>query len=204
MSFEDADAIPLATPIQQTQVLQKGNLRAEITPRYLARADILVLRMLMDNDVRRLHFSRTSADLAEQLGLAPYIVTQGMTRRVMPDTVRESETIVRVPGEGYVDAARTEALWREYRSPESLIEKNDWIDYPSRGIPFLVLNTGIITAEALARVGKQAASDSVLQVARQVGIATRFGDVIGEPLPPAPAIPSGDSAVRVPVPTKTP
>jgi hypothetical protein len=200
MTFEEADAIPLATPITQTQVLQKGNIRAEITPRYLQRADILVLRMLLDNDERALHFSRTSADLAQELGLGPYVVTQGMARKVMPDTVRQAGDIVRVPGEGFVDAARTEALWREYRSPASLIEKNDWVDYPSRGIPFLVLNTGIITAEALARVGKQAASDSVLAVARQVGIATRFGDVIGEPLPALPPMPSGDSAVRVPVP----
>jgi hypothetical protein len=78
------------------------------------------------------------------------------------------------------------------------------VDYPSRGIPFLVLNTGIVTAEALARVGKQAASDSVLATSRDLGKATRFGDIFGEALPPPPPIPSGDSAPRVPVPVKVP
>ena len=204
MSLEDADRVPLGTELTQPQVFVKGNIRATLTPRFLARADILVLRMLLDNDVRTMHFSRTSANLAEELGLGAYVVTQGMARKIMPDSVRESENIVRVPGEGFVDAARTEALWREYRSPASLIEKGDWIDYPSRGIPFLVLNTGIVTAEALARVGKGAASDSVLATARQVGIATRFGDIVGESIPAPPPIPSGDSAARVPVPVRTP
>jgi hypothetical protein len=204
MTYEEADRIPLATPIETERVFVKGDIRARITPRYLARADILVFRMLMDNDVRKIHFSRTSADLAEDLGFGPYVVTQGMTRKLMDGPVTESATVVQVPGEGFVDAARTEALWREYKSPASLIRKGDWVDYPSRGIPFLVLNTGIVTAEALARTGKQAASDSILEVARQVGIATRFGDIVGGPRLEAPPIPSGDSAPRVPVPPRTP
>ncbi len=204
MTLDEADSVPLMNPINTTQILQKGNIRAVVTPRVLSRADILVYRMLLDNDVRTLHFSRTSADLAEELGFAPFIVTQGMARKIMPDTVRESANVVRIPGEGFVDVARSESLWNEYRSPASLVKKGDWVDYPSRGIPFLVLNTGILTAEGLARVGREAASDSVLQQARQVGIATRFGDIIGEPLPPPPPMISGDSAARVPVPVRNP
>lgn len=204
MSLDDADSIPLGTEITQTQLFVKGNIRATLTPRYLTRADILVLRMLLDNDVRALHFSRTSANLGEELGLGAYVITQGMVRKVMPDSARESATVVHVPGEGLVDVVRSEMLWNEYQSPASLIKKGDWVDYPSRGIPFLVLNTGIVTAEALARVGKMAASDSVLATARAVGIATRFGDVIGEVLPSAPVIPSGDTGRGVPVPVRTP
>ena len=44
----------------------------------------------------------------------------------------------------------------------------------------------------------------VLQQARDVGIATRFGDIIGAPLPPVPPMTSGDSAARVPVPVRNP
>ena len=204
LTLDEADAVPLGTELVQAQVFVKGNIRATLQPRFLTRADILVLRMLLDNDRRAIHFSRTSANLAEELGLGSYVLMQGMVRKVMPDTVRESETIVRVPGDGLVDVVRSEALWREYRSPTSLIKKGDWIDYPSRGIPFLVLNTGVVTAEALARVGKTALADSILTTARAVGIAARFGDIVGAPLAPPPAVPSGDSPARVPVPIRQP
>ena len=39
--------------------------------------------------------------------------------------------------------------------------------------------------------------------ARRVGIAMRFGDILGEQLPPAPPIPSGDSTVGTQVPRAT-
>ena len=203
MTLDEADAIPLGTELMRPQLFVKGNIRATLTPRYLTRADILVLRMLMDNDVRALHFSRTSANLAEELGLGAYVVTQGMVRKVLPDSAAPSDSVVHVPGEGLVNVERTTELWEEYRSPASLIEKGDWIDYSSRGIPFLVLNTGIVTAEALARSGQEAKSDSVLQTARQVGIAMRFGDILGDQLPPPPPIPSGDSTVGTQVPRQT-
>ena len=45
----------------------RGHPFAVIEPRLLPRAEILVLRMLNDNDDRAIHFSRTSADLAESL-----------------------------------------------------------------------------------------------------------------------------------------
>ena len=46
--------------------------------------------MLFDNDVRALHFSRTSADLAESLGLGEYVVMQGHVRKVVPLPARPS------------------------------------------------------------------------------------------------------------------
>jgi Protein of unknown function (DUF2723) len=205
MTLDEADRIPIGQEIVQTQLFVKGNIRATITPRFLTRADILVLRMLNDNDARTMHFSRTSAGLAEELGLSAYVVTQGLVRRVLPDTAREGPGLIRVPGEGLVDLARSEALWNGFKAPPSLIRKNDWVDKPSVGIPYLYVNTGIVMAEALARVGRQPASDSALAIARSVGLATRLGDILGgQPPEPPPVIPSGDSAARTAVPTKTP
>jgi hypothetical protein len=204
MSFEEADRVPVFQEITTTQVMVKGELRATITPRVIDRASIFVLRMILDNDVRKVHLSRTSADLGDQLGLRPYLVTQGHSRRVEPRAVVPSANVVAVPGEGYVDVERTASLWREFRAPAALIKKGIWVDEPSRSIPFLIMNTGIVNAEALARAGQRAQSDSVLATAREVGIAIGLGDIFAGQAPaPQPVLPA-DTAVRTPVPGRRP
>jgi hypothetical protein len=77
------------------------------------------------------------------------------------------------------------------------------VDAPSRGIPYLVISTGIATAEALTRTGQNAAADSLLGVSRQLAIAMRFGDIAGQLPEPLP-MPSGDSLRTTPVPVRPP
>jgi hypothetical protein len=200
MSMEDANRIPLMQPMSSRQVFTKGDIRAVLEPRMLSRADILVLRMLLDNDERRVHFSRTSVDLAEDLGLGAYAVMQGHTRRVMPQAVVEGGDIVRLPGAGFVDVAASVSLWREFKAPASLIAKGDWIDNPSRGIPFLIVDTGIATAEAATRAGMRGVADSIMATAQDVASAAGFGNIFGPSAPTLPQLPFGDTLVRTPVP----
>jgi hypothetical protein len=202
LTLDEADAIPLGQEVLRPQLFVKGNIRATITPRFLTRADILVLRMLLVNDDRAIHFSRTAGNLAEELGLREYVVTQGLVRKVLPQVAAEGGDLVRVPGEGLVDLKRSEALWDGFKAPASLIAKGDWVDRPSVGIPFLYVNTGIVMAEALARVGREADSDQALDIARQLAIVTRLGDIFGDAPPPIPVIPSGDSIPTTPVPVR--
>ena len=82
-----------------------------------------------------------------------------------------------MPGEGFVDLARSTALWKEFRAPASLSRRGDWVDAPSRGIPFLMINTGIMTAEALNRAGQRAAADSLIAETRKIALGVRFDDV---------------------------
>ena len=200
MTMEQADAVPLGQEITRPQLFVKGNIRATLQPRFLPRADVLVLRMLLDNDTRAIHFSRTSADLAEELGLGSYVVMQGHARRVMPDSVIGTANVIQVAGEGFVDVARSKALWEEFKAPASLIRRGDWVDAPSRGIPYLVISTGIATAEAMARAGMKSDADRTLETARKVAVSMRFDDVARSLEAPAPATPQSDSPVRTTVP----
>ncbi len=205
MTFDEADRLPLYRELDRPQLFKKGEIEAMIQPRVLTRADMLVLRMILDNDIRAVHFSRTAGGLVEELGLQAYAVTQGHAQKILSRPAALGGDIVLVPGEGYVDVKRSAALWDEFKAPASLIRRGDWVDSPSRGIPFLIFNTGIITSEALARSGNQKKSDEILETARQVAIATNFGDIFAQiaPQPAAPvAIPQGDTAVtqRVRVP----
>ncbi len=200
MSMDDADRLPLYQELVSPQVFSKGEIRAVLEPRVISRADILVLRMILDNNTRTIHFSRTSANLAEELGLGDYVVMQGHARKVMPRAVREGGNIVRVPGSGFVDVAASVSLWNEFKAPASLISKGDWIDNPSRGIPFLIMDTGIATAEAAARAGNRVMSDSIMATAQRVAFAAGFGNIFGTAQQTLPALPLGDTLVRTPIP----
>lgn len=201
MTMDEADRLPPYQELTTAQRFGKGQLQTVIQPRVLARADILVLRMLLDNDDRAIHFSRTSGGLAEQLGLGDYAVMQGHTRKVVSAPVVESANIVRVPGEGFVDVERSIALWKEMKTPESLIKKGDWVDAPSKGIPFLIVSTGVATAEALMRSGRQQEANAVLDRSRNVATAMRFGSIVNQLVSPPPTT-TGDTQVRTPVPAK--
>ncbi|MCE9601048.1 MAG: DUF2723 domain-containing protein [Gemmatimonadetes bacterium] len=203
MSMDEADRLPLYQEVTRPALFTKGNIRAVIEPRMLPRADILVLRMLLDNDERVVHFSRTSGNLAEELGLGGYVVTQGHTRRVMPDSVVATANVIRVPGEGYVDIDRSLALWNEFKAPASLVRKGDWVDGPSKGIPGLIVTTGIATAEALMQAGRQKDADGILATTREVAVAMRFEDLVRSlaPQPPQP-VPTNDAPARTPVPVR--
>ncbi len=204
MTFEEADRLPLYQDIRSTQRFQKGEIVADIEPQVLQRADILVLRMILDNDTREIHFSRTAGGLPQQLGMQDYVVMQGHTRKLMPRRVQEGNGIVRVPGEGLVDVATSAALWREFKAPASLARRSEWHDVPSIGIPGLVVNTGIITGEALARSGNRAAADSIFQDVRKVAVAMRFNDLVAQLPGPEATRPSTDSPQAVPLPLTPP
>jgi hypothetical protein len=200
MSFAEADAIPLGQDVTQPMLFVKDKIRAIVQPRFLARADILVLQMIKDG-TRPVYLSRTSGGYAQELGLGGYMLTQGLARKLMPDSVRASGDTVNVQGEGMVDLPTTSALWKDFRAPAALVRKNDWVDRPSVGIPYLYVSTGVVLSEALQQRGRAPQAAEAMKTARAVASATHLQDLFGPEAPPPPPIVSGDSARRTQVPT---
>jgi len=207
MTFDEADAVPIGNELTQPQLFVKDKIRAVVPPHFLARADFFVLKMIQDG-VRPIYLSRTSGNYANELGLGPYMLTQGLARKLMPDTVRAGKDTIEVRGEGMVDVPRTMELWKEFKAPASLIKKNDWVDRPSVGIPYLYVSTGVLLFEALQQQGKAKEASDMLGEARKIANATQLQDFFGpEPAasaPQIPAAPSGDSAKKTTVPVKKP
>ena len=204
MTMEEADAIPLAYDMREAQQFTAGNIQATITPRTLTRADIFVLRMIKDNTGRAIYFSRTSGGYGSQeLGLAPYLVTQGLARKLVPNIPRaDSRDTMLVPGEGFVDVPRTTTLWDSvFQAPRSIIRKGDWVDRASVGIPALYVSTGFMLSEAQRTLGGNAQAQRILATAEGVARATRLSELFNavQQMPPLGA--EGDSrAVPLPVP----
>ena len=203
MTFDQADSVPLGQEITQPQLFVKDKIRAIVPPRFLARADIFVLSMIHDG-TRPVYFSRTSGGYGHELGLGGYLLTQGLARKLMPDSVRAGKDTVNVAGEGMVDIPRTEALWKAFKAPASLIKKNDWVDRPSVGIPYLYVSTGVVLSEALQARGRPADAVASMERAKAIAHATQLEELFGgSTRATPPPVVSGDSARRTQVPVRT-
>ena len=204
MTLDQADSIPIAIEVPDTQVFQAGNIIARIAPRVLTKADIAVLRMIKDNTDRPVYFSRTSGGYGQELGLGPYMITQGLARRVVQNIPSPGRDTLLVPGEGFLDLPRTRALWDSvFTGPESMVRRGGWPDKPSIGIPALYIQTGFLLSDVLHTLGDTAGARKALARARAVAKGTRVDDLFdfNTPAPP-PVGAAGDSRQTLPVPLK--
>ena len=201
MSMDEADAVPLGQELTQPQLFVKDHIRAIVKPRFLARADMFVLQMIKTGR-RPMFFSRTSGGYGQELGLGPYLLTNGLARKLLPDSVKLGGDTVYVQNEGFVDVGRTDALAKAFRAPASLIRKNDWVDKPSVGIPYLYVSTYFVLSDAKTKQGDLKGAADALASARAVAKATQLDKELGldAPPPPPPPMVSGDSARKTQVP----
>jgi len=200
MTMDEADKIPLAVDLSQPQLFKAGNIEATIQPRTLTKADIAVLRMIQDDNGRPVYFSRTSGGYGQELGLGPYLLTQGLARKVMKQIPTPGKDTVLVQGEGFVDVQRSADLWlKVFQAPKSIIAKDKWIDKPSVGIPALYISTGFLLSDLLHRDGKEQLANQVMATTRQVAQATRLSDLFGTE-PELPVQRPADAPRAVPLP----
>ncbi len=204
MTLDEADKIPLAYDLREPMMFQAGNIQARMEPRTLTKADIVVLQMIKDDTGRPVYFSRTSGGYGQELGLGPYLLTQGLARKLLPNIPQQTKDTVLVQGEGFVDVKRTSDLWTQvYQAPKSIVAKDKWVDKPSIGIPALYISTGFLLSDLLQREGKAQLASTVLATAQQVARSTRLGDVFANPQEP-PAAGPGDTQRAVPLPVAPP
>lgn len=202
MSYDEADKLEQYETLSQPMQFQAGALKATVDPArlpiegVLQRADVLVYRLILDNPTRTVHFARSSGLYANELGFGDHLVMQGLTRRLQRDSIVETASVKKVPGEGWVDIDKSKSLWDEYKGPDALIKKNKWIDRPSIGIPFLYLSSGMSLMDAFMVKGDTADATKTLAriktVAKAVGLDNMFEQ---QTIPAPPPIPLGDTAV---------
>jgi len=211
MTMAQADAVPLAVELPGPQTLRKPGTSfvATVDPKNLAhgvleRADVFVLHLIVDNPDRPVYLSATSGGYGQQLGIANYLLTQGLARKVLFTPPTATKDTVDLQGEGWMDVRRSLALWDHFTAPKSLIQRGDWVDRASVNIPALYVMSGYFLAEGLMRAGDQAQGDTVLREATRVAGAAHLDNMFGPPQLPAPqrAVPlpeSGDVPRSAPI-----
>jgi hypothetical protein len=94
--------------------------------------------------------------------------------------VANRDTLV-VPGYGWLDLKRTKTLWDSvFTGQKALEQRNDWIDRPSVGIPYLYVATGLMLSQVLQATGDTAAATRILGDSRRIAQSVRLDDIVAE------------------------
>jgi len=159
LTLDEVDRIPLYVNVTEPQRFDAGGFQTTIAPRMLTKADIFVLRAIKDNVGRPIYFSRTTAGYGDEFGFGPYLLGQGLARKLLTRAATAGVDTVLVPGQGFVDVPRSLALWTDvFQGPRSLVRKGDWPDRASVSIPVTYAFVGLALSEILEYQGRPAAA----------------------------------------------
>ncbi len=168
----ELDSLPevMRTPEQKGVAID--SLQMRIGPDYLTRSDLAVIFLIRDNLGRRpVYFSWSTGGFPDQtLGLTPYLVSEGLARRVNPTPVRPDGNIVLSRGMGFVDLSRSRSLlWNQYDWKSVARERpRGWVDQPSVSILelYAIIYGGM--SDAWREVGDSATAAQAESVAQAV------------------------------------
>jgi len=136
-----ADTLPDYIPLARPAVGYLGPIAVQLDPGrlgrpYLMRSDLAVLQIIKDELGKRpIYFSTSTGNYADQLGLSPYLVGEGLVRRLVPRPVAPSESVRLLEGRGFVNVPRSAALLFDvYRGGETAARPRPrgWVDVPSQ------------------------------------------------------------------------
>jgi hypothetical protein len=138
-SLSDAqlDALPEVYPLTRPTAFKVDSLSFTLQPAGLLRSDLATLQLIRDNLGRRpIYFSRTTGGYPDDLGLTPYLLTQGLARKLLPAPVRPGAGAVFDQRLGWVDVERTRALLFGVYHASSAARRRPrgWIDHPSESM----------------------------------------------------------------------
>ena len=153
-----ADTLPEFVVVDSPVTGRLGPINVALDPAQLpvsgilTRVDLALLQLIKENLGRRpIYFAGTTASYPDQLGLGPYLVTQGMVRELKTSVVVPDSTVKlsRVQGR-YIDVPRTTALGFEvyHRAEAARRRSQGWVDKPSQNI----LLPYILTFDTIAEV----------------------------------------------------
>jgi len=130
----ELDSLPLMiqSPQGKTPV---GSVLLTFGDQYLEKSDLATALLIRDNLGKRpIYFSWSDGNYPDQkLGLNSYLVTEGVVRRLNPVPVTPSDSIVLIPGFGYMSVPQSSALfWKVYHNDAITRDRpRGWVDRPS-------------------------------------------------------------------------
>jgi hypothetical protein len=156
-------------------------------PGALLRSDLAVLQIVKDQlGHRPLYFSTTTGNYPEQLGLGPYLVSEGMVRRVQPQPVAASDSVVFSQVQRrYVNVPRTTELAFGVYHGETAARRrpHGWVDAASQNslLPYIVVYD---TVAEIQHDRNPALAARALELARATLANTTYQIDVTPALPP--------------------
>ncbi|MEO8199454.1 MAG: DUF2723 domain-containing protein [Gemmatimonadota bacterium] len=135
LTEKELDAIPLYSRTPASGSSRFGDVLVTFGDEYLEKSDVAAALLIRDNLGKRpIYFSWSDGTYPdEKLGLSPYLVTQGLVRRVNQTPIVPNDSIVLSRGFGYLNVPRTtELLWKTYHVASATRQRpRGWVDPPS-------------------------------------------------------------------------
>ncbi len=145
---------------------------------WVERADVAAAHLINDNMGKRpIYFSWSASTYPDDvLGLGPYLLSQGLVRKLMPDTVRIGGNIAELqPGSG-VDLERTRALLFDVYHAESAAKDRPrgWVDPPSATILHLYALTYLTGAQLFSENGANDLANRAGDIGQRIARSLEF------------------------------
>lgn len=168
LSEAELDSLPEATRVPANSGLRVNEIELTFREEILMLADLVTIALIRDNLGKRpIFFSWSDGGYPDQtLGLTPYLVSQGLVRKLLPVPADTTGGIVLAKGMGFLDLERTRTLlWDVYRYQSVARDRpRGWVDPPSSSILSLysvVYGTYGETMRERGNAGEAARADSV-------------------------------------------
>ncbi len=179
LPLEEIDSLPEAMRVPPEGGVAFDSLQLRFGQDVLLRQDLATIFLIRDNlGQRPIFFSWSDGGYPDQtLGLSPYLVSQGFVRKLMPEPVTPSESVVLSPGLGFVDVPRTtKLLWDVYHWKTATRNRSaGWVDPPSGSILQLYSVVYGGASGTLAKAGDSTLAARADSVAREVSEELRKG-----------------------------
>ncbi|MEO8449028.1 MAG: DUF2723 domain-containing protein [Gemmatimonadota bacterium] len=137
LSEQELDSLPELSKAP-TQSLRFDSVEVRFGQDVIDKKDLAILLMIRDNIGKRpIYFSWSAGSYPDQtLGLTPYLVSQGLVRKLYTKPVVPHGSVVMSQGLGWMDLDRTKSLlWNAYELNRSARDRpRGWVDAPSQSI----------------------------------------------------------------------
>ena len=136
-TIQELDSLPEYSRIPKGSAVKFGQVEVLFSSDILERKDIAALYLIRDNLGKRpVYFAWSDGGYPDEtLGLTPYLVSQGLVRKLYPQPVAPGGNIA-LTAMGYTDLERTRVLLeRGYRWQSATRQRpRGWVDAPSASI----------------------------------------------------------------------
>lgn len=171
LSETDLDSLPEVSKVQKGYGVEFGGVQITFGSEYVEKRDLAVVFLIRDNLGKRpIYFAWSDATYPDEtLGLTPYLVSEGLVRRLHPTRV-DSTANIKFTTMGFTDMARTKELLDNAYHWQSAARNRPqgWLDTPSSSILRLYSIVYGLTAEAFREQGDSALAARADSIARQV------------------------------------
>jgi hypothetical protein len=171
MTVAELDSVPQLVQLPQAQIFRASGVEGSVPAGYLARDEILVLRIISDALPERPVYFAPGSPYVPRLGLGRYVVHEGIVEHLVPGTPRDST--------GTLNLTRSAALWNIYRGPDAIIRQGDWIDRASIPTPVDYSLLGVRLSEGMSSAGDTLAAQRVAAKTMELIRAARLEALFG-------------------------